>query len=157
MIYIGFPIKYKDDVKKCSLNEKVDIYLVLAVIKAESGFNQNTVSDKGAIGLMQILPSTAEYVAEEILDERISDLKNAEVNIRYGVAYLNYLKNKFDDEFTFLAAYNAGEGNVNKWLNDERYAKDGKLIYIPFSETRKYVKKILSYKKIYRFIYPYIS
>lgn len=157
VIYLAFPLKYREDIKENCDKFRVDFYLVIAVVKTESNFVPDANSNKGAIGLMQIMPPTAEYIAESILNEELGDVYQPKINIRYGVAYLKYLQDKFSDDYTSLAAYNAGEGNVVRWLKDERYSKDGKLVEIPFKETKKYVESILFYKKIYKIIYPYIT
>jgi len=134
--------KYGDTVTKFSFLYNVDANIVLAVIKAESNFNESAVSDKGAKGLMQILPSTGEYIAG-ILNEDYSgiNLFDYETNIRYGTFYLSYLLKKFENLECASAAYNAGEGNVYLWLT--KYSDDGKnLNYIPFKETQNYVEKV---------------
>ena len=82
------------------------------------------------------------------------DLKNPKENILLGVTYLIYLSNKFDCETTLLAAYNAGEGNVSNWLKNKAFSKDGKsLDVIPFNETKVYIKRVINYKKTYKFLY----
>ena len=132
----------------------LDSALVFSVIKVESGFNLKAKSPKGAVGLMQILPSTAEYIAKS-LGVKNYDLYNVDTNIRFGCYYLRYLINKFTGLTESLCAYNAGEGNVRSWLKDDRYSSDGKTLQkIPFSETNNYVNKIYKsldkYKKMYR-------
>ena len=120
--------------------------IIFAVIKVESGFDPNAESSVGALGLMQMMPATFEWLTgKEHLNEclSVSSLTDPEVSIRYGTYYLRYLYLKFENWDTVLAAYNGGEGNVAKWLADPEYS-DGKgnLTYIPFEETRNYVKKV---------------
>ena len=148
-----FPLKYIDSIKEYSDEFNVDKFLILSVIKVESNFNKSALSEKNAKGLMQVIDSTANYVAKQLHVESF-DIFDEDTNIRFGIYYLSYLINKFEIVKTALCAYNAGEGNVKKWLNDSRYSFDGKnLTYIPFSETRNYIKKIeksfSKYKKLY--------
>lgn len=152
IIYFGVcPKRYADFIESACKKYDLTEETVYAVIKVESGFNRNAKSAKGAIGLMQILPSTAEYICP---DETGIDLYNPETNVFTGVKYLSYLTDKFDDEKVALAAYNAGEGNVITWLSDENFSKDGKtLSVIPFKETRIYVEKVLKFKRLYKILY----
>ena len=148
-----YPLKYREDVLICSKEYALDPYIVFSVIKVESNFNINAKSKKGALGLMQILPSTAEYIAEKMNIEEY-DLFDSKINIKFGCFYLRYLLDKFKSTDLALCAYNAGEGNVNKWLNDKRYSDDKQsLSYIPFNETREYVKLVNKNFKIYKKIY----
>lgn len=134
-----FPIRYLSTIKKYCREYSVEVPLVLAVIWAESKFDSNAVSSAGACGLMQLMPSTASWIAEKECGE--SELFDPEFNIRTGVKYLSYLKSKFGGDYV-LAAYNAGEGNVAKWLN-----LGGE---IKFSETRTYIKRVNKVEKLYR-------
>ncbi len=127
--------------------------LVYAVIKTESDFQEDAVSRAGAVGLMQLLPSTAEYVCRlrKIPFER-ERLTEGEYNITLGCAYLTYLFSRFEVEETVLAAYNAGEGIVAEWLANDDFSSDGKTLFcIPYRETAEYVKKIKNFRKIYQF------
>lgn len=149
---IRYPVKYQDTIKVYSARYGLDNELVASLINEESSFKANSKSNKGAVGLMQILPSTAEYIATNLLKEEYDkeNLLNPETNIRYGCCYLNYLRNKFDDERTFLCAYNAGETNVIKWLNDKNLSENGRKIdNIPYLATQTYVNKIIKGKKYY--------
>ena len=105
------------------------------------------------MGLMQIMPETGEWIAGKIgiEDFNAEMLEDPEVNIEMGVWYLDYLAERFDGETdTVIAAYNAGHGNVEKWLNDGQYSADGRtLAEIPFEETRNYVKKVNRAYEIY--------
>ena len=144
-----YPTTYSDSVKKYSEEFNIDKNLIYAVIRCESGFNKDSKSKKGAIGLMQIMPATQNYIMNEECDS--VSLYNPDNNIMVGVKYLRYLFNKFNDEVLVLSAYNAGEGNVIKWLNNTDYSPDGvKLKNIPFEETQNYVKRVQSSKLIYQ-------
>lgn len=120
----------------------VEKALVYAVIRTESKFRPQAKSHAGAVGLMQLLPETAEWVAKS-LGEKIGDLYDPRINIRLGTAYLKYLLGKFSLSDA-LAAYNAGEGNVAGWI------ESGAQEY-PYSETRTYVKRVLRSLKVYKF------
>lgn len=138
--------------------EFADIYgleraLVFAVIKVESGFDENAESHAGAIGLMQITPETAEYIANLQGIEKY-DLRDQRTNVNFGCFYIKYLMQKFKNTETAIIAYNAGEGNVSLWLNNPEYSNDkSTLKVIPFKETCEYIKKIketfVKYKKLY--------
>ncbi|MTI66720.1 MAG: lytic transglycosylase domain-containing protein [Firmicutes bacterium] len=155
---ILYPIKYESEIKKYSKEYKVDYLLIASMIKAESNFNPNAKSNKGALGLMQIMPATGAWAAKEIgiKDYNEEMLFNPKVNIKIGCWYVNKLTKQFDNNiYLVLAAYNGGSGNVNKWLKNEKYSKNGtELEKIPFKETDKYLEKVTRnysiYKKIYR-------
>ena len=147
-----FPETYKRQVEECAEKYEVDKNLVFAIIKAESNFNKDAVSKKGANGLMQIMDETGKWCAEEVgLSE--CDLLNVECNINVGTFYLSHLLQMYEGNETLaVAAYNAGHGNVDKWLSDTEFSADGKTLdKIPFEETDKYVKKVMLYKKIYSY------
>lgn len=152
------PYKYYDHVTKYAEEYNVPESVIYAVIKVESNFDRKAESSVGARGLMQMMEPTFEWLAgEEHLDEHVSfdDIYDAEVSIRYGTYYLNYLYKKFNYNWdTALAAYNGGEGNVAKWLKDSEYSDDGVTLKdIPFKETKNYVAKVNdaidTYKKLY--------
>lgn len=151
-----FPFRHKEVILKYSKENNLDPYLVVSVIMAESKFNAQAKSNKDAMGLMQITETTGEWIAEQMgLSEYTQDkLYQEEYNIKMGCWYLNNLREEFGDRDLYVAAYNAGRGRVNEWLNDKEYSKDGKKIdYIPYKETKKYVDKVNTYYKIYKKIY----
>lgn len=151
-----FPYKYQEYIEKYSEEYDLDPLLVLAVMKAESGFDKDSTSNKGAKGLMQIMDSTGNWIAGEIGVQYFMPymLYDAETNIKFGCWYLKNLNTQFSDLNTALAAYNAGSGNVTEWLADNEYSDDGvTLKYIPFNETKKYVDKINVNYKIYQYLY----
>ena len=150
-----FPLKYKNLINKYSELNGLDSSLVASIIKVESRFNKNAISNKGAIGLMQIMPATAKMFLEENKtkgdigeDGDSLVLKEPEENIKIGTTYLKYLFEKFSDEITVLACFNAGETVVLKWMEGDLYLKKSKIKY---TETRNYVDKVLGLKQIYRF------
>ena len=152
-----FPKAFWPLVKKYSFRYKVDPYLVLAVMRQESKFNPGAVSKSNAIGLMQLLPTTAKDVAIQIGHrwKGQDDLYNIETNIHMGVYYLSWLSRIFKDDFSLtVMAYNAGIGNVRKWK--QRLPKDNmlnQLSSIPFSETQTYLERVKDNYMMYYFIY----
>lgn len=146
------PIAHQYDIQTCAEEFGLPKHLVAAVIFAESSFRESVVSPKGAVGLMQIMPSTAIWFAGKIgypLRD-VDQLKQAQTNVYLGCAYLDYLFEKFQHEKTVLAAYNAGEGTVANWLKNPIYSLDNKTLdLIPYSETANYVKKIEAVKNEY--------
>ncbi len=149
--FAAFPRPYRAIVGESGL----DPALVYAVMKAESNFREGAQSDAGAVGVMQLLPSTAAFICErEGIPFEPARLKEGEYNVALGCAYLGYLLGEFEEE-TALAAYNAGEGRVREWLKDGRYSANGRtLFHIPYPETARYLKKISFFRKIYGF-FPY--
>ena len=140
-----YPIKYSEYVEKYSDEFGVPQSIIYAMIKTESNFNERAVSSAHAHGLMQLTEETFFDVAE-MLGESPSafDIYSPDVNIRYGTRYLFYLYKLYDGNWdNAIAAYNAGLGNVNKWLSDSEFS-DGKgnLISIPFDETINYIAKV---------------
>jgi len=153
---INHPIKYKDEIIFYAKKYNLDASIIASLINVESSYNKNAKSNKNAIGLMQIKLDTANYLNEINNKKMISEdeLFNVETNIKYGCEYLRYLINKFDDIYTSLAAYNAGETNVRNWLNNSEFSTDRKTLKnIPFNETKNYVKKIKNNLKFYKKIY----
>ena len=149
-----YPQKYHSLVKQYSAQYDLDPYLVLAVIKTESNFNENVESNEGAKGLMQIMDSTAKEIAKknniELTDENILD---PEINIEIGTIYLSQLIEKYNSVELAIAAYNAGHGNVDKWISQDTLKEDGTdAENIPFKETNMYVRKVMRDWKIYKSI-----
>ncbi|MGL4848718.1 MAG: lytic transglycosylase domain-containing protein [Clostridium sp.] len=152
-----FPYAHKDIVDKYSKEYDLDPLFVLSVMKAESGFNENAHSHKDAIGLMQITKSTGKWIWEQMggTDFNSDVLYNEDTNIKMGCWYLDNLSKEFNgNRELVLAAYNAGRGNVNKWLKNSAYSKDGEnLDVIPFKETKNYVDRINFNYEVYKFLY----
>ena len=152
IFYPSYPLKYENSIKKYSQEYELDGAIIASVIYAESGYDKEAESTKGAIGLMQLMPSTAQEIATK-LGEDYSKEKMFEVdtNIKYGCFYLNMLINKFDDLKTALCSYNAGMGVVNKWLQDDRYSNDGTTLQtIPYKETQEYIEQIFKAYDYYK-------
>lgn len=147
-----YPREYEEIVKKYSEEYNVEDNLIFAIIKAESNFKETSKSSKGAIGLMQLMYETAEEVALS-LDMEINEemLYDPETNIMLGTKYFSNLMNKYNCIPVALAAYNAGSGNVDTWIDGGIIKEDGSDIEnIPFKETNNYVRKILRDYEIYK-------
>jgi soluble lytic murein transglycosylase len=144
---LWYPLEYRQIVRGHARNYDLDPALLAAVIYQESKFKADAKSSSGAIGLMQLLPDTAKGIALHTGGSRfeVSDLYDPEINVRYGAWYLRHLLRKYHDERTALAAYNAGQDNVDRWL-----AAGGE---IAFAETRHYVDRVEDLKGIYRRAY----
>ncbi len=136
-----FPIKYEEEIAFCSQKYDVDPAIIFSVINIESHFNKNAISSKGAVGLMQVMPSTAQGISNDV-GKQDFDLFDAQDNIEFGVCYFGQLLDRFENLSLALCAYNAGPTNVSNWLKNKKYSSDGKsLSSIPFSETENYLKK----------------
>jgi len=149
------PLLYEELIFHYSAERDLDPFFVMGVIRAESTFRSHAISPVGASGLMQIMPTTGEWLAERMgISFELDDLFNPAYNIRMGTYYLRHLIGIFGYADTALAAYNAGTGNVTNWLNDERYSADGATLHtIPFPETREYVERVNEFMEIYRELY----
>ena len=149
------PRDYSDYVSKYSREYGVPEYIIYAVIKTESGFDSSAVSSDGAIGLMQIMPSTFEWLTDINDDDyQKGMLYDPETNIKYGTYYLSYLYGIYARWPTVYAAYNAGPSAVDGWLVDGKYSKDGmSLDYIPYEETRGYVASVEKASELYQRLY----
>lgn len=161
VLYSMYPLDYKEYIDKYAKENNIDPYLIASVINVESRFNKEAISPKGAKGLMQIIPSTGSWAAEELKIEAYEDddLFNPDTNIKIGSWYLKKLDKEFGgNQDLVLAAYNGGSGNVKKWLKNEEYSSDGvNLEKIPFKETENYLKKVESNYEIYKKIYKDID
>ena len=151
-----YPCKYETYVREASAEYGVSEQLVYAVIKAESNFNPNAVSDSGAFGLMQLMPETARWICEkEGVSFETASLTDPKENLRMGCMYLSYLLSMYHgNETNAVAAYNAGYARVDTWLDDSACSSDGETLdRIPFPETEKYVSRVKKYQKIYTILY----
>lgn len=149
-----YPVKYSNYVKKASETYDLDQALIYAVIKTESGFDSNAESKAGALGLMQMMPQSFEWV-QDLRGEshKTSQLYNPEINIDYGCYLLKYFLDTYENEECAIAAYNAGFV-VSDWLKDEKYSNDGKTLEsIPYNETSHYVEKVEKAKEMYNKLY----
>ena len=141
---LRYPLHYAEFVRVHAREHDLDPALMAAVIYQESKFDPNAKSSSGAIGLMQLTPETAHGIAVRTGGSAFhtADLYDADINIRYGAWYLHNLFKKYGSERLVLAAYNAGQGNVDRWR--------AKGQPIQFAETRAYVKRVEHLKDVYR-------
>jgi len=141
---IRYPLRYSEYVRVHARQHHLDPALLAAVIYQESKFSSSAKSSSGAIGLMQLTPTTAEGIAIRTVGSAFhtSDLYDPDINIRYGSWYLDNLFKKYRSERLVLAAYNAGQGNVDDWRAHGEP--------VQFAETRAYIKRVERLKKIYR-------
>ena len=144
-----YPLEYEGIIKAHARNYDLQPELLAAVIYAESRFQPEVVSPAGAVGLMQLLPETAKGIALRTGGHRfvVSDLRDPEINVRYGSWYLDHLRDRYGGDLRLaLAAYHAGQGNVDDWLE----AGGG----IAFPETREYVDEVIRVRDVYAKAYP---
>jgi len=152
----ALPLRHQDAIRKQAHEKNLDPSLIAGVIYAESKFSDST-SSAGALGLMQLLPSTAHFIAQRSGGTAFTteDLSTPDINIAYGSWYLRYLLDRYGgDEVLALAAYNGGMGNVDRWVAEAR-ARGGRLAVsdIPFPETQAYVQRVLDARREYRRTY----
>lgn len=154
-VNIRYPIRYIGIITENTAKYGMEPSLICAVIHTESKFNSLALSNKGASGLMQVTKNTADWIASEmdIEDYSYDQIFEPEMNIKIGCYYIDKLLHGYSDLDVALAAYNAGSGNVNKWLTDSTYSEDGRtLSAIPFKETRDYINRVRNNKRIYDFL-----
>ncbi|MCW2276728.1 lytic transglycosylase domain-containing protein [Heliophilum fasciatum] len=154
---IIYPIAHRQEIMKYAAEYQLDPYLVTAIIRRESKFWSWAESDRGAKGLMQIMPQTGAWIAEQMpLPGYTPDqLYEPEVNIRMGCWYLASLQREFHgNQALMIAAYNGGRGNVRQWLTEHRWSgREQTLDMIPFPETRIYVRNVLYDYGMYHRLY----
>jgi soluble lytic murein transglycosylase len=164
LIFVAYhyvaPLPYRAIVWKEAQANRLNPYLVAAVIRVESSCRPDAVSPKGAVGLMQLIPSTAQWASQKADNRSISvqALYDPAVNIHLGTWYLNQLFTGYHgNQVLGLAAYNAGSRNVGNWMAqglltaDERSSQN-----IPFPETKNFVRRVLFYQKVYQSLYAII-
>jgi soluble lytic murein transglycosylase len=153
VLELTLPLRHEDIIRQQAAAKQLDPSLVAAVIYAESRFRDQT-SHAGARGLMQITPATASYIAHLSGGTQFEqgDLGTPQINISYGTFYLRYLLRRYDgNEVLALAAYNGGEGNVDRWVaRANTTARALTTDQIPFAETRDYVRQVLDVRQRYR-------
>lgn len=154
-----YPLQYDYMVRQYSYEDGVSPALVAAVILVESKFNEDAFSHRGASGLMQIMPETGEWIAGEMGIENFTpdQLTNVQTNIKMGTWYLAYLLHEYDgNKVLALAAYNAGRGHVDSWMEEYGWEKNfSEIEKIPFTETREYVKIVLLNEQQYKHLYKF--
>jgi soluble lytic murein transglycosylase len=153
-----YPIPHAEAIKQYAVQYGQDPLLIAAIIRVESNFREDAVSRKGAVGIMQIMPDTAEWILkqEAFGDLTIQDAgSRADAGIRLGTWYIRELARQFDGRLpVVLAAYNAGPSRVRQWLNDRVWdGREQTVRDIPYGETRHYVQRVLYYYKKYSELY----
>jgi soluble lytic murein transglycosylase len=149
-----YPLEHAGAIRSGAARYDLDPALVAAVVYAESKFDEYAVSSQGAVGLMQILPETAEQIADESggVTFTTEDLEDPRINVRYGSYYLRQALDAYDGDLrAAIASYNAGMGAVNEWVRAAR--ADGRKLRLkdmPYPETRAYVEKVLEARRVYR-------
>jgi soluble lytic murein transglycosylase len=144
-----YPLRYEETIREVSAENGLEPTFVAAVVYTESRFRPDVKSRQGAYGLMQLLPQTAHFIQER--SGIRGDYRDPKVNLRLGAWYLGYLDDRYKgDERLMLAAYNSGEGQVNRWISDEGFdvGED-----IPFKETHHYVENVLGAQSVYKDLY----
>lgn len=152
----AYPLKYESIVNTYAKEYDLPPSLIYAVIHTESHFREDAVSGAGAKGLMQLMDTTYEWIQTKFPEdpEPIERIFEPEINIRCGAKVLDVMHDLFPHSETAIAAYNAGNGTVSKWLQDPAYSADGEtLTHIPYEETANYVKRVLSTKEHYQTLY----
>lgn len=148
------PLSYEALIARAAAEHGVDPYLIAAVINAESSFDAGQVSEAGAVGLMQVMPLTATEAAAEGglgVATDVEALKAPALNIDLGTRHLASLLSRYGDTATALAAYNAGEGNVDRWIEG---SGGGDVLASSYPETRRYVERVLKERDRYEKLYP---
>jgi soluble lytic murein transglycosylase len=156
--HIRFGLYFRDIIEQAAEEYNFDPLLVFSLIRQESFFEGFIISSAGAKGLMQIMPATGEEISKTLnwpVEYQESDLYRPIINIRMGTSYLSRMRTFFDDDiYAALAAYNAGPGNVLKWIEKANNDQDLFLEIIPFEETRRYLRNIYTFYRIYESLYP---
>lgn len=151
---IYYHLEYTDYIQESAERYQVNPYFIAAMAKCESDFDANATSSAGAVGVMQMMPETAQEVANLGLVDSTKyspqNLNDPEVNINYGAAYLRYLVERYHEMNPAIAAYNAGMGNVDKWLSEDTDIRAS----VGFEETEKYIQLVNRAKSMYEKLYP---
>ena len=153
----AYPLNHRAAIEQATATNEVPVSLVASVILAESKYNESAESNRGALGLMQLMPDTAHWIAEQMNQPTMtdSDIKEPNTSIKLGTWYLGYLLEEFrGNKILALAAYNAGRGHVESWMEEKEWKDDfDDISAIPFPETRNYVKSVLKNQERYEDLY----
>lgn len=153
----AYPRKYADIIETQAEKYNIDPAFLYGVIRTESNFDPDAQSSAGAVGLMQIMPATFDWLqthkgTQPKLDA--SALYDPQTNVEYGAYFLSILEQEYNDETVILSAYNAGMGNVDQWLSEKEHSADGVTLHdIPYGETEQYVKNVLESQAMYHRLY----
>ena len=160
LLYAQYPLRYKEEIVRYSGEYGLEPWHLAAVVRCESSFNPSAESNAGARGLMQIMPETGKWLAGKVGEgESYTDdaLFDVDTNLKYGCWYLRFLKEKFSGDLrTVTAAYHAGQGQVQSWVNSALYSDDGLTVErIPFDSTATYVERVETAYEHYRDMYSW--
>ena len=150
LIKLFYPVCYIDSINDFSKKYELEPALIFAIVNTESGFNRFAISSRGAIGLMQLMPATAQFIACELKIKNFNDdqLFDSNTNIEFGCFYLRYLSNKFDTDEKILFAYNAGEGRLLNHLKNNNGVFN--IDDIEIVETKNYIINVKMAQSIYK-------
>lgn len=152
-----YPMKFQSEVETYAAENDLPLELVYAIVRCESGFDPDAVSSVGARGLMQLMESSFEWVRDRLAGEKertFDDMFSPDINLKYGCRLFALLLEEYETVPNALCAYHAGWGITRKWLDDPKYAPDGKNIEnIPYRDTALYVDKVMHTAEIYRKLY----
>ncbi len=153
-IKVYFPLKDYDIIRSYADANGLKYETVCAIINVESGFNPNAVSNKGASGYMQLMEQTANWGIETLglQDKTYADIFEPELNIALGTWYFANLNRQFGSEDLAIISYNAGSGNVSKWLESNDFNEEETINNIPFKETKNYYIKIKFNELVYKYL-----
>lgn len=160
LLYAQYPLRYREEILRYAQEYELEPWHLAAVIRCESSFNPQAESSVGARGLMQVMPETGAWLAgkfgekDQYTDDSLFDV---ETNLKYGCWYLRWLKQKFSGDLrTVTAAYHAGQGQVQSWVNSAAYSDDGLTVArIPFDSTATYVERVETACEHYREMYSW--
>lgn len=152
------PVYFKEIIEQFAQENNLNPALVYAVVLCESSFDEKAESRLGARGLMQLMEPTAQWAADKLDEENYTfdRMYEADTNVKFGTWYLSYLARRWNDgdAVKIVCAYHAGQGNVDAWLKNPEYSKDGKTLdVIPTDDTRKYARRVLSAYEVYQKYY----
>ncbi len=153
---VSYPLAYQDQIERMARKYDLEPSLIFGVVHTESRMNPQAVSPVGAVGLMQIMPDTGQWIAQKLNWEDFEEqqLKLPEKNLELGCWYLRYLLDRFDGDINaVLAGYNAGPNRVAQWLQNDGYTTNGKLTTIPNDDAKQYVERVLHAKEKYQSLY----
>ena len=149
-----YPFHYKDSVEKWTEKYNVEPALVWAIMREESRYKANIISSADAVGLMQVMPATARWLAPKIgIRLKDIDLTNADQNIHFGVYFLSYLQTLVKDKELIAAGYNAGQGRAKRWQHQyKKYPGKTRYEMLPIEETRHYIRKVMQSYYVYSYL-----
>ena len=149
-----YPLYYKDSVYKWTEKYKVKPALVWAIMREESRYKADIQSSASAVGLMQVMPATARWLAPKLnIKQREIDLTNADQNIQFGVYFLSYLQTLVSDKELIAAGYNAGQERAKRWQHEyKKYPSKTRYEMLPIEETRHYIRKVMQSYYVYSYL-----